>query len=68
MCKRSATLVRNVIDGPAARRAEAQLRGLVGLASAAVGLAYAHWADRRWPISPQTAGVLRSRCFNGCHG
>ena len=28
---------------------------LVGLASAAIGLAYAHWADRRWPISPQTA-------------
>jgi GntP family gluconate:H+ symporter len=25
---------------------------LVGLASAAVGLAYAHWADRRWPLTP----------------
>lgn len=25
---------------------------LVGLASAVVGLAYAHWADRRWPLTP----------------
>jgi GntP family gluconate:H+ symporter len=27
---------------------------LVGLSSAAVGLAYAHWADRRWPVSPDS--------------
>ncbi len=25
---------------------------LVGVASAVVGLAYAHWADRRWPLTP----------------
>ena len=30
---------------------------LVGLASAVVGLAYAHWADRRWPITPQAAAA-----------
>ena len=30
---------------------------LVGLASAVVGLAYAHWADRRWPITPQAAAT-----------
>ena len=29
---------------------------LVGLASAVVGLAYAHWADRRWPLTPTTDG------------
>jgi GntP family gluconate:H+ symporter len=36
---------------------------LVGLASAIVGLAYAHWADRRWPLTPQltaTAAVSDS--------
>ena len=30
---------------------------LVGLASAVVGLAYAHWADRRWPITPEAAAT-----------
>ncbi len=30
---------------------------LVGLASAIVGLAYAHWADRRWPLTPQLAAT-----------
>ncbi|MEO1990403.1 MAG: gluconate permease [Pirellulales bacterium] len=34
---------------------------LVGSISAAVGFAYAHWADHRWPLSPRTNSSTDTR-------